>query len=118
MTVEYANTANNNEIVKTFHKNDEFIDLTNASKFEIQLFDNENDPIDRNAAVLLRDTTAHASLFDITDIANGNITFKPDSTVMTVLTGDTYYARYVVFATDYPLGIPWGHDLFEISVRI
>jgi len=118
MTVEYANTVNDNEIVRTFMKDGAALNLSAATKFEIQVFAAENDTIDRNAAVLTKNNVDDASLFDITDIAAGNITFKPDSSVMTLLTGNSYYARYVVFSTDYTDGIVWDKELFEISVRI
>jgi len=116
---EYAYTQNDNEIKVQFQENDAAKDLTGATKIAVEFFAKINDPVSRVAPVATFDTIADASLFDTTDLVNGNLTFKPDATALTPLTATKYYGRFVVFSPTYPNGLVWAKtsgDLFEFIV--
>ena len=113
---EYAYTQNDNEIKVQFQEDGAAKDLSAATKIEVELFVLEDDPINRVAPVASFDSDADPTLFDITDLGNGNLTFKPDSTAMTELSASKYYGRFLMYSAEYPNGIVWGKthdDLFE-----
>jgi len=116
---EYAYTQNDNEIKVQFQEDNVAKDLTGATKIAVEFFATTQDPINRVAPAITLDSVADAALFDLTDIVNGNLTFKPDTAALTPLTAAKYYGRFVIFSATYPGGIVWGKthkDLFEFIV--
>jgi hypothetical protein len=113
---EYAYTQNDNEIKLQLLEDGVAEDRSAATKIEVELFTLEDDPINRIEPAAAFDSTADPTLFDITDLVNANLTFKPDSTAMSGLSASKYYGRVLLYSTDYPNGIVWGKshdDLFE-----
>jgi len=118
---EYAYTQNDNELKFQFQENNLAKDLSLASKIEIDFFADAKDPERRIGPVTTVDSVASASLFDLTDMVNGNLIFKPDANMLANLPDTQYYCRFTVYSTAYPLGLVWAKTskdliLFIVSV--
>ena len=116
---EYAYTQNDNEIIVEFQEDGSVKDMSTVSKIAIELFAAKSDPVQRNNPIATFDTVANPTLFDTTNLANGRLTFKPDSSALSGLTGSTYYGRCVVFSSTYPNGLVWAkshEDLFTFVI--
>lgn len=113
---EYGYTQYENEIIIQFQENSAVKNLTGVTKFLVEFFGLPTDPINRAAPVMSIDSVTSPSLFDLTDIANGNVRFMPDSASLSSLTGTKYYGRFIIFSPSYPVGLVWAKtnkDLFE-----
>lgn len=116
---EYAYTQNDNEIKVRFQEDGVAKDLTGVTKIAVEFFATSQDPINRVVPVTTLDSVANPTLFDLTDLVNGNLTFKPDTAALTPLKAAKYYGRFVIFSPSYPNGIIWAKthkDLFEFIV--
>ncbi len=116
---EYAYTQKSNEIKVQFQEDGVAKDLSGASKIEVEFYALNHDPIDRVAPIAALNSVNDAALFDLTDIVNGNLTFKPDNASLAPLTAAQYYGRFVIYAPSYPLGRVWAKtnkDLFTFMV--
>jgi len=118
---EYAYTQNDNEIKVQFQEGGVAKDLSSVSKTEIDFFSNPKDPERRIPAVYSVDSIASAALFDLTDLANGNLVFKPDTTMLANLPDSRYYCRFTIFNSSYPKGLIWARtsaDLITLIVSV
>jgi len=115
---EYAYTQKNNEVKVQFQEDGAAKDLTGATKIAVEFFSTVNDPMDRIAPIASMDSVNNAALFDLTDIVNGNLTFKPDDASLTPLTTARYYGRFIVYAASYPLGRVWAKAIDDLFVFI
>lgn len=116
--LEYAYTANDNELIAEFRVNDIAQDLSDVTKLAIEIFNKEDDRELGAAPVAVFDSVTNSALFDITDMVNGIAVFKPGPTDLTTagLSADTYYARWIFYSTTYVNGIIWGNELIKFIV--
>lgn len=116
---EYAYTQNDNEIKIQFQKEGAAEDLSAATKIELQFFIAKRGPLNRVDPAGTFNTVDDASIFDITDISNGNLIFKPVTASFSSLTEQKYFGRFVVYTAEYPNGVVWCNgstDLFEFFI--
>lgn len=113
--LEYAYTQNNNDISVQLLTNSVAADLSGASKVSIEFFTKENDRINGDAPVKEFNSIDNTALFDVTDLLNGNITFKPGPGDL-ALDADSYYTRWLIYSTNFPDGFVWGNDLIKYIV--
>jgi hypothetical protein len=114
--LEYAYTSNDNEIIVQFQTNDLAADISAATKVQIEFFSGEDDRAIGTAPAKTFNSTADPTLFDITDLAAGNVTFKPGPTGLDPLTADEYFTRWVIFSPNFTNGLIWGNDLVKYIV--
>ncbi len=114
--LEYAYTSNNNEIIVQFQTNDIFEDISAATKVQIEFFNGEDDRTIGTAPVATFNSIDDPTLFDVSDLANGNVTFKPGPSGLESLTADDYFTRWVIFSPNFPNGLIWGNDLVKYIV--
>ena len=114
--LEYAYTQNDNEIIVQFRKNDIYEDLSAATKVQIEFFNGEDDRTIGTAPVKTLDSVNNPTLFDMTDLVNGNVTFKPGPADLDPLTADEYFTRWVIFSPNFINGFIWGNDLVKYIV--
>jgi len=116
---EYAFTQKDNEVKVQFQEDGVAKDLSSVTKIAVEFFATDRDPINRVAPVATLDSVANSALFDLTDLVNGNLIFKPDTAALTPLTTSKYYGRFVIFSATYTGGLVWAKthkDLFEFIV--
>ena len=114
--LEYAYLQNDNDIIIQFQKNNVAEDISAATKIAIEFFTGENDRTLGAAPAETFDTVADPTLFDVTDLSNGNVTFKPGPSGLDPLTAATYFTRWIVFDANNTDGIIWGNDLAKYIV--
>lgn len=114
--LEYAYTSNDNEIIIQFRKNDIFEDVSAATKVQIEFFNGEDDRTIGTAPIAIFNSIADPTLFDVTDLASGNVTFKPGPTDLAALAADEYFTRWVIFSPNFTNGLIWGNDLVKYIV--
>ena len=113
--VEYAYTANDNDIRAQFQVNNVFQDLSSATKISLEIFSGKDDREIGTIPVAEFNTVTDPSFFDMTDLVNGNIIFKPGPNDLE-LDADPYYARWVVYGAEFLNGIVWGNNLIKYIV--
>lgn len=114
--LEYAYTSNDNEIIVQFRKNDIAEDISAATKVQIEFFNGEDDRTIGTAPVKTFNSIDNSTLFDVTDLTNGNVTFKPGPSDLDPLTADEYFTRWVIFSPNFTNGLIWGSDLVKYIV--
>ena len=114
--LEYAYTSNDNEIIVQFQTNDLAADISAATKVQIEFFSGEDDRIIGTAPVASFNSIADPTMFDVTDLATGKVTFKPGPAGLNPLTADEYFTRWVIFSPNFPNGLIWGNDLVKYIV--
>ena len=114
--LEYAYTSNDNEIIVQFQTNDLASDISAATKVQLEFFSGEDDRTIGTAPVAIFNSIADPPLFDITDLASGNVTFKPGPAGLDPLTADEYFTRWVIFSPNFPNGLIWSNVLIKYIV--
>ena len=114
--LEYAYTSNDNEIIVQFRTNDLAEDISAATKVQIEFFNGEDDRTIGAVPAATFNSIDDPTLFDVTGLANGNVTFKPGPSGLGSLTADEYFTRWVVFSPNFTNGLIWGNDLVKYIV--
>ena len=99
--LEYAYTQNDNNISVQLLINSIAEDISGASKVSIEFFTKESDRVRGVAPVEEFNSIDNAALFDITDLANGNITFKPGPGDLG-LDAASYFTRWLIYSINFP----------------
>ena len=114
--LEYAYTGNDNEIIVQFQTNDLAADISAATKVQIEFFSGEDDRTIGIAPVATFNSINDPTLFDVTDLATGKVTFKPAPAELDPLTADEYFTRWVIFSPDFTNGLIWSNVLVKYIV--
>lgn len=114
--LEYAYTSNDNEIIVQFQRNEITEDISTATKVQIEFFNGEEDRTIGTAPVETFNSIDNPTLFDVSDLANGNVTFKPGPSGLGSMTADEYFTRWVIFSPNFTNGLIWGNDLVKYIV--
>ena len=114
--LEYAYTSNDNEIIIQFRKNDIAEDISDATKVQIEFFNGEDDRTLGTDPVETFNSVVDSTLFDVTDLVNGNVTFKPGPAGLAPLVAEEYFTRWVIFSPNFTNGLIWGNDLVKYIV--
>ena len=113
--LEYAYIQNDNKISVKLLVNSIAEDISGASKVSIEFFTKESDRVMGVAPIKEFNSITNAALFDITDMANGNIIFKPGPSDL-ALDAASYYTRWLIYSVNFPDGLVWGNDLIRYIV--
>ena len=114
--LEYAYTSNDNEIIVQFQTNNLAADISAATKVQIEFFSGEDDRTIGTVPAETFNSIDDPTLFDITGLATGNVTFKPGPAGLDPLTADEYFTRWVIFSPNFTNGLIWGNDLVKYIV--
>lgn len=113
--LEYAYAQNNNDISIQLLTNSVAADLSGATKVSIEFFTKDSDRTRGVAPVKEFNSIDNAALFDVTDLLNGNIAFKPGPDDL-ALDAASYYTRWLMYSINFPDGLVWGNDLIKYIV--
>lgn len=113
--LEYAYLQNDNEIIVQLRKNNLAEDISAATKVSIEFFEGKDDRTLGIVPTAEFNSVSDPTLFDITDLSSGNITFKPGPTDLG-LDASEYFTRWVIYSPNFTNGIIWGNDLVKYIV--
>jgi len=113
---EYVYTSYDNDIRVRFFINGVEANLSTATKFSIEFFAKKSDRNRDIAPVAEFNSIDNPTMFDITNILNGEVVFKPGPSDLSPLSVETYYTRWIVFDIIFDDGLVWGNDLIKYIV--
>lgn len=114
--IEYAYNSNDNDISIQFFINGLPANLSGSSKVSIEFFAKESDRIRGVDPAAEFNSFDNPTLFDITDLLNGKVVFKPGPSDLLPLLIGSYYTRWLVYNVVYDDGLVWGNGLIKYIV--